>query len=57
MKMRNLLLVTAAFALASTLMLAKPPVIPKKNGTSILHFFVRKGMMNEGLIYQCCRAC
>ena len=48
MKMKNLLLVTAVVALASTTMLARSPVIPRK-GTSILHFFVRKAMVSEGL--------
>jgi len=50
MKMRNILLVVAAVALASTSMLAKPPVIPKNKGTSILHFFVRKAMVNDGVM-------
>lgn len=50
MKMRNILFVTATVALASTAMLAKPPAFPKTSGTSILHFFVRKAMVNDGVM-------
>jgi hypothetical protein len=37
-------------ALAAVTLAAKPPNVPHKHGTDILHFFVRKAMNNEGVV-------